>query len=35
MSHYGQVAANDRELERLRQDWSALNEFTAEQEREG
>jgi hypothetical protein len=27
ISHYGQVTANDRELDRLRQDWSTLNEF--------
>ncbi|MDP6228545.1 MAG: DUF4129 domain-containing protein [Dehalococcoidia bacterium] len=35
ISHYGQVAANDRELVRLGQDWSALNEFLEEREREG
>jgi hypothetical protein len=29
LSHYGQVAANDRELDHLRQDWSTLNTFLA------
>ncbi|MDP6548750.1 MAG: DUF4129 domain-containing protein [Dehalococcoidia bacterium] len=30
LSHYGRVAANDREINRLRQDWSVLSEFVAE-----
>tara|TARA_B100000315_G_scaffold254695_1_gene296304 strand:+ start:640 stop:2052 length:1413 start_codon:yes stop_codon:yes gene_type:complete len=30
LSHYGRVPANERELDRLRQDWTTLNELPGE-----